>query len=73
MFLSTFNSLISTALCVRFFARKNLTHTCIGNGNSGENPNRFNMKRARKRDNISTQSYLALGFLCKAKRLRKLL
>jgi len=41
--------------------------------NSGENPKRFNGKRARKRDNISTQSYLALGFLCKAKRLRKLL
>jgi len=47
--------------------------TWIGNVNSGENPKRFNVKKTRKRDKISTQSYLALGFLCKAKRLRKLL
>jgi len=31
--------------------------------NSGENPKRFNVKNARKRDSISTQSYFGLRLL----------
>jgi hypothetical protein len=41
--------------------------TCIGNGNSGENPNRFNVERARKGDSINTQRYFALRFIRSAK------
>jgi len=35
--------------------------TCIGNGNSGENPNRFKRERARKR----AQGYFALHLVRK--------
>ncbi len=37
--------------------------TCIGNGNSGENPKRFNVKNARRRDSIKNESYFALCFV----------
>lgn len=41
--------------------------TCIGNRKSVENPKRFNVKNARKRDSINNESYFALRFLRKAK------
>ena len=52
---------------INCLSKKKEKTTCIGKGNSEENPNRFNVKRARKRDNISTQSYFAPCFLRKAK------
>jgi hypothetical protein len=32
-----------------YLSKKERT-TCIGNGNSGENPNRFNVKRTRRKE-----------------------
>ncbi len=36
--------------------------SCIGYGNSVKNPNRFNVRNARKRDSINNESYFALSF-----------